>query len=101
VAAYWSGNACSPSEEIVTFLYCPGLEATNWRAEQAIRPMVVERKVWGGNRTTPRSTHPKRLGHHTADLPPATLPCLVFPAEADLLPSAQGHGFDPASCLST
>jgi transposase len=29
----------------------PGLEATNWRAEQAIRPMVVTRKVWGGNRT--------------------------------------------------
>src|SRR5438876_9848770 len=33
------------------FLYRPGLEATNWRAEQAIRPMVVTRKVWGGNRT--------------------------------------------------
>jgi transposase len=32
-------------------LYCSGLEATNWRAEQAIRPMVVTRKVWGGNRT--------------------------------------------------
>jgi hypothetical protein len=27
------------------------IEATNWRAEQAIRPMVVTRKVWGGNRT--------------------------------------------------
>src|SRR3990167_8797238 len=26
----------------------PGLEATNWRAEQAIGPMVVTRKVWGG-----------------------------------------------------
>lgn len=34
-----------------TFLYCPGLDATNYRAEQAIRPMVVARKVWGGNRT--------------------------------------------------
>jgi hypothetical protein len=34
-----------------TFLYCPGLEATNYCAEQAIRPMVVTRKVWGGNRT--------------------------------------------------
>jgi len=39
-------------EAVFTFLYCPGLEATNWRAEQAIRPMVVTRKVWGGNRTT-------------------------------------------------
>ncbi|OFW26668.1 MAG: hypothetical protein A3H27_14155 [Acidobacteria bacterium RIFCSPLOWO2_02_FULL_59_13] len=34
-----------------TFLYCAELHATNWRAEQAIRPMVVTRKVWGGNRT--------------------------------------------------
>ena len=29
----------------------PGVEATNWRAEQALRPAVVNRKVWGGNRT--------------------------------------------------
>jgi hypothetical protein len=29
-----------------TFLNCPGLEATNWQAEQAIRPTVVARKVW-------------------------------------------------------
>jgi transposase len=28
-----------------------GVDATNWRAEQAIRPAVVNRKVWGGNRT--------------------------------------------------
>jgi transposase len=36
---------------LFTFLNYPGLEATNWRAEQATRPMVVARKVWGGNRT--------------------------------------------------
>ena len=35
---------------LFTFLYYPGLEATNWRAEQALRPAVVTRKVWGGNR---------------------------------------------------
>ncbi len=34
-----------------TLLYCPSLGATNYHAEQAIRPMVVTRKVWGGNRT--------------------------------------------------
>jgi transposase len=39
-------------DALFTFLSCPGLEATNWRAEQAIRPMVVTRKVWGGNRTS-------------------------------------------------
>ena len=27
------------------------MDATNWRAEQAIRPAVVTRKVCGGNRT--------------------------------------------------
>ena len=30
---------------------CPGLEATNYRAEPAIRPAAVIRTVWGGNRT--------------------------------------------------
>jgi transposase len=35
------------------FLIDPTIDATNWRAEQAIRPAVVNRKVWGGNRTPP------------------------------------------------
>jgi transposase len=43
-------------DALFTFLSCPGLEATNWRAEQAIRPIVVTRKVWGGNRTS-RGAH--------------------------------------------
>jgi transposase len=38
-------------EHLFTFLSVPGLQATNWRAEQAIRPAVVTRKAWGGNRT--------------------------------------------------
>ena len=37
--------------EILTFLYRSDIEATNWPAEQAIRPAVVNRKVFGGNRT--------------------------------------------------
>ncbi len=36
---------------LFTFLRTPGVEATNWRAETAIRPAVVNRKVCGGNRT--------------------------------------------------
>jgi transposase len=36
---------------LFTFLYCPGLDATNHEAERAIRWMVIARKVWGGNRT--------------------------------------------------
>ena len=38
-------------EHLFTFLRVPGVQATNWRAEQAIRPAVVTRKSWGGNRT--------------------------------------------------
>lgn len=41
---------------LTTCLRQPGVEATNWRAEQAIRPAVVNRKVWGGNRT-PAGAH--------------------------------------------
>jgi len=38
-------------DQILTFLRKPGVEATNWPAEQSIRPAVVNRKVWGGSRT--------------------------------------------------
>ena len=38
-------------DEIFAYLRHPGMDATNWRGEQAIRPAVVNRKVWGGNRT--------------------------------------------------
>jgi len=37
--------------QLFTFLRHKGIDATNWRAEQALRPAVVNRKVWGGNRT--------------------------------------------------
>ena len=36
---------------LFSFLYCPDLDATNNAAEQAIRPAVIARKTWGGNRT--------------------------------------------------
>jgi len=42
------------ADQLFTFLrpeHLGVVEATNWRAEQAIRPAVVNRKVWGGNRT--------------------------------------------------
>ena len=35
------------------FLIDPDIQATNHWAERAIRPAVVNRKVWGGNRTWP------------------------------------------------
>jgi transposase len=38
-------------DELFTFLRQPGTDATNWRAELAIRFGVILRKVWGGSRT--------------------------------------------------
>jgi transposase len=39
-------------EQWFAFVFDPRIEPTNWLAEQAIRPAVVNRKVWGGNRAT-------------------------------------------------
>lgn len=36
---------------LFTFLTAEGIQATNWQGEQAIRPCVVNRKTFGGNRT--------------------------------------------------
>ena len=37
---------------VLNFLFHPQLDATNWRAEQAIRPAVVTRKMCGGGNRT-------------------------------------------------
>jgi transposase len=39
------------ADALFSFLADTDIDATNWRGEQAIRPAVVNRKVWGGNRT--------------------------------------------------
>ena len=39
---------------IFSFLFDETLDATNWRAEQALRPAVVTRKMAGGGNRTPR-----------------------------------------------
>jgi len=46
---------------LFTFLTHHNVDATNWRAEQAIRPAVVNRKVWGGNRTPTGATTQARI----------------------------------------
>lgn len=40
-------------DQLFTFLSVPGLDATNWRGEHAMRAGVILRKTWGGNRTDP------------------------------------------------
>src|SRR6267142_1172130 len=46
---------------IFSFLHCPGLDATNNVAERAIRPAVVARHTWGGNRTANGATNQQVL----------------------------------------
>jgi len=36
---------------LFNYLRIPGIDATNYRAEQALKMPIVNRKVWGGNRT--------------------------------------------------
>jgi len=44
-------HLANEADALFTFLTYDDIDATNWRGEQAIRPAVVNRKVWGGNRT--------------------------------------------------
>ena len=66
------------ADEILTFLYEPGIEATNWPAEQAIRPAVVNRKVFGGNRTPAGARAQEILASILATCDQHTHDALVF-----------------------
>lgn len=66
--------------ELLWFLYELDLEATNWRAEQAIRPAVVNRKVFGGHRTP--------AGAHALEV------------LASLFATCRQHGRDALTCLA-
>lgn len=46
-----AGHILNHAMQWFWFLIDPTIDATNYRAEQAMRPAVVNRKVWGGNRT--------------------------------------------------
>jgi len=46
-----ANHLCRQRNAIFTFLSCPGREASYYRAQQAIPPMLVTGKVGGGNRT--------------------------------------------------
>jgi transposase len=66
---------------LFTFLGDPAIDATNWRAEHAIRPAVAMRKVCGGNRSA--------RGAHTQQL------------LASVLRTTHQRGLDPTSILVT
>jgi transposase len=65
---------------LFTFLMTPGLDATTYRAEQAMRPLAANRKVWGGNRT--------EIGAHAQSV------------LLTILATARQHGRDTLALLS-
>jgi len=77
------------SHEILTFLYDSDIEATNWPAEQAVRPLVVNRKVFGGNRTASGGHAQEILGSVFATLTKRALDTLSFLSRIICLPADQ------------
>jgi len=60
VAQTFAAHLAIECPAVFTFLLDPTIDATNWRAEQALRPAVVTRKVSGGNRTA-RGAHTQEV----------------------------------------
>jgi transposase len=48
-------------DAIFSFLFEPTLDATNWRAEHALRPAVVTRKMCGGGNRTRRGANSQQV----------------------------------------
>ena len=66
--ARFQGHLIREFDAIFSFLFDPTLDATDWRAEHAIRPMVVTRKMCGGGNRTERGARTQEvLGSGTPD----------------------------------
>lgn len=48
-------------DAVFSFLFDPTLDATNWRAEHALRPAVITRKMCGGGNRTTRGAHTQQV----------------------------------------
>lgn len=79
---------------LFTFLFDPTtIDATNWRAEQALRPAVVTRKVCGGNRS-PRGAETQQIlasvvrTAHQRQLDPHAVLVTLLRARAPIVPVA-------------
>jgi transposase len=46
---------------LLSFLVDPALDATNWRAEQALRPAIVTRKMCGGGNRSPQGADTQQV----------------------------------------
>ena len=57
----FQGHLIVEYDAIFSFLFDPTLDATNWRAEQALRPAVVTRKMCGGGNRTRRGADSQQV----------------------------------------
>ena len=57
----FQGHLVREYDAIFSFLFDPTLDATNWRAEQALRPAVVTRKMCGGGNRTARGARSQEI----------------------------------------
>jgi transposase len=57
----FQGHLIVEYDAIFSFLFDPTLDATNWRAEHALRPAVVTRKMCGGGNRTARGADSQQV----------------------------------------
>lgn len=69
-------------EAVFSFLFDPTLDATNWRAEHALRPAVITRKTCGGGNRTVQGAQTQQV-------------------LASVLRTTQQRGLDTTDVLST
>jgi len=81
-------------DAVFSFLFDPTLDATNWRAEHALRPAVVTRKMCGGGNRTPRGAHSQHVlasvlrTAHQRDLDTTALIATLLRAPQPVVPTA-------------
>lgn len=80
-ARRFANHLTAEYDAVFSFLFDPTLEATNWRAEHALRPAVVTRKMCGGGNRTRRGARTQQV-------------------LASLLRTAQQRGLDTTETLT-
>jgi transposase len=60
-ARRFATNLRTEFEAVFSFLFDPTLDATNWRAEHALRPAVITRKTCGGGNRTARGARTQQV----------------------------------------
>jgi transposase len=57
----FAGHLHTEFDAVFSFLFDPTLDATNWRAEHALRPAVITRKMCGGGNRTARGAETQQV----------------------------------------